>query len=418
MLSFICNLYIQKTYFKENYLVYKISNVVKTINISPTLSLTSIANDLKKQGKDIIVLSSGELEKDTPDYIKENAIAAIRNGYTKYTPVDGIIELKEAIINKLEKENNLLYKKNEVIVSSGAKQSIFNLMKSILNPDDEVIIISPYWVSYPEISKLNKAKVIIVNTKFENNFKLKPTELEKKISNKTKIIIFNSPANPTGIVYSKKELQEIAKVIIKYPYIVLLSDDVYENIIWGKKFMNMPMAEPKIRKQTVIVSSLSKSFSMTGWRIGYAAGPPNIISAMKIVQSQSTSNPSSISQWAALSALESKNTKFIKDNAKELKIKNCYMTEELNNIEGIKCLKSNSTFYLFPNIKGLLEKFDDIEDDIQFCNYILKTSGVSLVPGSFFGAPGYIRISFVKDLNVLKEGLKRIKNTIQKKIKI
>jgi aspartate aminotransferase len=401
-----------KFILRKTILSIKISNIIKNINTSPTLNLTSVANDLRKQGKDIIVLSSGELEKDTPDYIKSDAIKAIQNGYTKYTPVDGIIELKEAIIDKLKNENKLIYKTDEVMVSSGAKQSIFNFMKAVLNPDDEVIIISPYWVSYPEIAKLNKAKVVIINTTFENNFKLTTNELEKHITDKTKIVIFNNPSNPTGVLYTKKELKEIANIIIKYPYILLLSDDVYEHIVWGKKFVNIVTAEPKIFNQTVIVNSLSKSFSMTGWRIGYAVGPSYIISAMKIVQSQSTSNTSSISQWAAISALKNNSTEFIENNKRELKIKNEYMVKALNNIDGIKCLKSHSTFYLFPNIKKLLYKFDNIKDDIQFCNYLIKKTGVSLVPGSFFGAPGYIRISFVKDINILKEGIRRIKDAI------
>ena len=390
----------------------KISNVVKKINISPTLNLTAITNDLKKKGKDIIVLSSGELEKDTPDYIKKNAIKAIQNGYTKYTPVDGITDLKDSIIKKYERENNLRYTREEVIVSSGAKQSIFNLMKAILNPNDEVIITAPYWVSYPEIAKINKAKVVVLNTFYEDGFKLKPSDLEKKINNKTKMIIINSPSNPTGTIYSKSELKDIAKIVIKHPNILLLSDDVYEHIIWDKKFFNIVMAEPKIAKQTVIISSLSKSFSMTGWRIGYAVGPSYIIFAMKIVQSQSTSNASSISQWAALSALQELDNTFIENNIEELKIKNKYMIDELNGIEGIKCLKSYSTFYLFPNIKVLLKNLKNIKDDIQFCNYMIKTAGVSLVPGSFFGSPGHFRISFVKDLQILEKGIERIKKFI------
>lgn len=390
----------------------QISNIVKKINISPTLNLASIANDLRNKGKDIIVLSSGELEVDTPDYIKEEAIKAIRMGYTKYTPVDGVIELKEAIVNKFSEENNLHYKKNEIIVSSGAKQSIFNLMKAVLNPNDEVIIISPYWVSYPEMIKINRAKIVVINTKFENGFKVTPSELENKINEKTKIIIFNSPTNPTGVVYTKDELKAIANMILKYPYILLLSDDVYEHIIWDSKFFNIVMAEPKIMKQTVIISSLSKSFSMTGWRIGYAAGPEHIISAMKVVQSQSTSNPSSISQWAAIAALKHPNRDFIKKNIKELKEKNEYMTEQLNSINGIKCLKNNSTFYLFPSVKELIDNVNGVKNDVDFCNYIIKKSGVSLVPGSFFGSPGYFRISFVKNIMILKEGLKRLKKII------
>jgi len=390
----------------------KISNVVKKINISPTLNLTAITNDLKKKGKDIIVLSSGELEKDTPDYIKKYAIKAIQNGYTKYTPVDGITDLKDSIIKKYERENNLCYTREEVIVSSGAKQSIFNLMKATLNPNDEVIIIAPYWVSYPEIAKINKAKVVVLNTFYEDGFKLKPSDLEKKINSKTKMIIINSPSNPTGTIYSKSELKDIAKIVIKHPNILLLSDDVYEHIIWDKKFFNIVMAEPKIAKQTVIISSLSKSFSMTGWRIGYAVGPSDIIFAMKIVQSQSTSNSSSISQWAALAALQESDNQFIEKNIEELKIKNKYMVDELNSIKGIKCLRSCSTFYLFPNIKTLLRDLKDMKDDIQFCNYIIKTAGVSLVPGSFFGSPGHFRISFVKDLEVLEKGIARIKKFI------
>jgi len=278
----------------------KISNIIKKINISPTLNLTSIANDLRRKGKDIIVLSSGELETDTPDYIKEKAIDAIKKGYTKYTPVDGVIELKDAIIEKLSEENNLHYKEDEIIVSSGAKQSIFNLMKAVLNPNDEVIVTSPYWVSYPEMVKINQAKIVVINTKLENGFKVTPSDLENRINEKTKIIIFNSPSNPTGAIYTRQELKALANMIMKYPYILILSDDVYEHIIWDEKFVNIAMAEPKIMKQTVIVNSLSKSFAMTGWRIGYAVGPSYIISAMKVVQSQSTSNTSSISQWAAI----------------------------------------------------------------------------------------------------------------------
>jgi aspartate aminotransferase len=390
----------------------EISNIIKNINTSPTLNLTSIANELREQGKDIIVLSSGELDVDTPEYIKNAAIDALNKGYTKYTPVDGIVELKESIIHKFKCDNNLLFSKEQIIVSSGAKQSIFNLMKSILNPNDEVIIIAPYWVSYPEIAKINRAKVNIINTKFENNFKLTPNELEENITDKTKLIILNSPSNPTGISYNEEELKKLASVILKYPNILVLSDDVYEHIIWDEKFVNITMAEPKMVDRTVIVNSLSKSFSMTGWRIGYAAGPAYIISAMKKTQSQSTSNASSISQWAAATALQNNNSNFIKNNIKELKLKNEYMVKQLNCIYGIECIKNNSTFYLFPNIKKLINNFHGIKDDIEFCNYIIKEANVSLVPGSFFGSPGYVRISCVKDLNTLKNGINRIKSLI------
>lgn len=389
-----------------------ISKIIKNINVSPTLKLTNIANELRNKGKDIIIFSSGELDIDTPNNIKIAANKAIKNGYTKYTSVDGILELKLAIINKLNKENSILFKKEEIIVSCGAKQSVFNLMKSILNPGDEVIIIAPYWVSYPEIAKLNNAKIVIINTFYKDKFKIKPEVLEKFITQKTKLIIINNPCNPTGILYSKNELKELAKIILKYPYILVMSDDVYEKIIWNKKFNNIVMAEPKIMNQAVIINSLSKSFAMTGWRIGYAAGPSYIIEAMKIIQSQSTSNASSISQWAAVEALTN-NSNFDKKNIKELKNNNNFLVKELNNIKGIKCLKSNSTFYIFPNIKKLLNNLDGINNDIQFCNYIIQKTGVSLMPGSFFGAPGYIRISFVKNINILKEGINRIKNILK-----
>lgn len=388
----------------------QLSKRVDRIKPSPTLAVTQRANELKAQGKDIIGLGAGEPDFDTPDHIKQAAADAMQAGKTKYTAVDGVPSLKQAIQQKMQNFNKLSYELNEIIVGTGGKQCIYNLMAATLDEGDEVIIPAPYWVSYPDMTLLVDAKPVIVETSIENRFKITPDQLAKAITPKTKMLMFNSPSNPTGMCYSKQELEALAKVLMNNPHVLVATDDMYEHILWpGNEFYNLVMVEPKLKERTIVLSGVSKAYSMTGWRIGYAAGPESIIKAMKKIQSQSTSNPCSIAQAAAEGALRGPQD-FISHMVTEFKKRHDFVVNSLNQIPGVECEPGDGTFYAFPRIQGAMDQHG-FKKDTELAEYLIE-NGVALVPGSAFGAPGYMRLSFATSMANLESALERISNAL------
>ena len=386
-----------------------LSHRVQSIKPSPTLAVTARAAELRTEGKDIIGLGTGEPDFDTPQHIKEAAIEALRKGQTKYTAVDGTAELKLAIINKFKRENDLTYNNNQILVSCGAKHSIYNLLQATLNPGDEVIIPAPYWVSYPDMAKLAGAEPVILKTTIEDSFKITPDKLRGAISDKTRMVVFNSPSNPTGVSYSKEELAALGEVLLNYRDILIMTDDIYEHILWGQdKFINIVNACPELYDQTIVVNGVSKAYSMTGWRIGYVGGPESIVKGMKKIQSQSTSNASSIAQAAAVAALDGDQT-YIKESTGIFKARHDFVLKSLQEIDGINCLASEGTFYSFPDMNDLIEKLDGISNDIELAEFFLEKAEVAMVPGSAFGAPGCMRISFATSMENLEKSMERIK---------
>ena len=391
----------------------KLSKNLENIPPSATVTMTQLARELKNQGKDVVSLSAGEPDFDTPDHIKEAAIDAINRGETKYTAVDGIDELKEAIIKKFKNDNNLNFLKENISVAPGGKTIIYNAMMATLNPGDEVIIAAPYWVSYPDIVKLASGTPIIIKAKEENNFKISADDLEKNITKKTKWIIINSPSNPTGEVYSKAELTSLAKVIKKHPDLYILSDDIYEYLLYkgSEKFSTIAEIDPEVAKRTITMNGVSKAYSMTGWRIGYCAGPKNIIDAMRKLQSQSTSNPSSISQWAAVEALNGKK-EFLKDWLLSFEERRDMVVDMINSANGLKCLKPKGAFYVYPSCNGIIgKKTPDgriIKNDKDFAMSLLESKSISVVHGEAFGLSPYFRISYATSMKKLKVACNRI----------
>ena len=386
-----------------------VSNSLKRIKPSPTIAVTTKARELRAAGKDVIGLGAGEPDFDTPDNIKGAAIEAINNGDTKYTAVDGTPALKKAIQAKFKRENNLSYDLNQITVGTGGKQVLYNAFMATVNKGDEVIIPAPYWVSYPDIILLAGGKPKIVKCDEKDNFKLTTQKLKNAISKKTKWIILNSPSNPTGSSYSKSEIKEIAEVLKKNKKVYILSDDIYEHITYDD-FKFSTIAEIKeLKDRTLTMNGVSKSYSMTGWRIGYAAGPVEIIKAISKIQSQSTSNPSSISQAAAVEALNGTQD-FIKTRANSFKERRNFVVDSLNNIKGITCLKPEGAFYVFPSCKGLLNKKTKLKSDTEFVQKLLEQANVAVVQGSAFGLPGYFRISYATSMDNLKKAMERIKN--------
>ncbi|OUX38701.1 MAG: aspartate aminotransferase [Candidatus Pelagibacter sp. TMED273] len=386
-----------------------VSNSLKRVKPSPTMAVTSKAREMRAAGKDVIGLGAGEPDFDTPDNIKKAAIKAIKQGDTKYTAVDGTQALKKAVQKKFKRENNLKFKLDEISVGTGGKQVLYNAFMATINKGDEVIIPAPYWVSYPDMILLAGGKPRIIKCEEKDSFKLTPKNLKKVISKKTKWIILNSPSNPTGAGYTKMEVFALAKVLSKYRRIYILSDDIYEHIIYDNfKFFTIAQIK-KLKNRTLTMNGVSKSYSMTGWRIGYAGGPKDIIKAMAKIQSQSTSNPTSISQAAAVEALNG-TQKFIKERANSFKKRRDFVVDSLNNIKGISCLKPEGAFYVFPNCKKLLGSKTKIKTDKDFVEKLLEKSGVAVVQGSAFGLPGYFRISYATSMQNLKKAMSRIKN--------
>ena len=388
-----------------------ISDSLKRIKPSPTIAVTQKARELKASGKDVIGLGAGEPDFDTPNNIKEAAIKAIKDGDTKYTAVDGTQILKEAIVNKFKRENNLDYTTDQITVGAGGKHVIYNLMMATLNKGDEVLIPAPYWVSYPDIVLLAGATPVAVECSEEQDFKITAKDLESKITNNTKWLIINSPSNPTGSTYSEQEIKNLSQVLKRNPHVNILSDDIYEHITYGDfKFFTIAQI-PELKNRVVTMNGVSKSYAMTGWRIGYAAGPKEIIKAISKIQSQSTTNPSSISQAAAVEALNG-NQDFISIRAKAFEERRDFVVNTLNSINGIKCLKPDGAFYVFPSCKNLIGKKDingkKIENDTDFVQSLLENNGVAVVQGSAFGLEGYFRISYATSMENLKKALKKI----------
>ena len=397
--------------------LFSLSQRVLAIKESPTLAVTARAARLKAEGHDIIGLGAGEPDFDTPQHIKDAAKKAIDAGFTKYTPVAGIPGLKKAIVAKFKHENGFEYAENEVIVGVGGKQCIFNLALAVLGPGDEVIVPAPYWVSYADIALVAGAKPVIIQCGIEQGFKLMPAQLEAAITPKTKLFMINSPSNPTGSVYSLAELQALAAVLMRHPHVLVATDDIYEHVnLDGEKFCNILNAAPELKARCIVLNGVSKAYSMTGWRIGYAAGPAYIIKAMEILQSQSTSNPTSISQVAAQAALEGPQD-CIKPMIKAFRERHEYVVTRFNQMPGIRCIKAGGAFYAFPDARiaiSNLHKAGKIAEatDMALSEYLLEKVGVAVVPGSAFGAEGYFRISFATSMDNLRHALDRIASTL------
>ena len=388
-----------------------ISDSLKKIKPSPTIAVTQKARELKAAGKDVIGLGAGEPDFDTPDNIKQAAIKAINDGDTKYTAVDGTPALKKAIVEKFKKENKLEYTTDQVTVGAGGKHVIYNAMMATLNDGDEVIVPAPYWVSYPDIVLLAGGKPVVMECNEKQGFKINPSDLEKFITPKTKWIILNSPSNPTGACYTEKEIREIAKVLDKHSHVYILSDDIYEHVTYeGFKFFTIAQIE-SLKERVLTMNGVSKAYSMTGWRIGYAAGPKEIIKAIAKIQSQSTTNPSSISQAASVEAL-SGTQDFIKKRSDSFQERRDFVVKALNDIDGIECLNPDGAFYVFPSCKGLVGKKDtngkEIKSDTDFVQSLLENSGIAVVQGSAFGLEGFFRISYATSMDNLKKALEKI----------
>jgi aspartate aminotransferase len=387
------------------------SNRIQRVKPSPTLAVTALASQLRAEGRDVIGLAAGEPDFTTPEHVKQAAIEAINNNTTKYTAVDGMPSLKQAIINKFEKDNGLSYKADQILVSCGGKQSFFNMAQAMLNPGDEAIIPAPYWVSYPDMVMLADAEPVIVQGDQSQGFKITAEQLKAAITDKTRLFVINSPSNPSGKAYTMAELKALGDVLKDYPDIVIATDDMYEHIIWTEEgFCNILNACPELYDRTIVLNGVSKAYAMTGWRIGYAGGPADLIKNMKKIQSQSTSNPTSISQVAAQAALEGDQSRLAEMNA-AFKERHDYVLSELKKMEGVESVASDGTFYIFPSFHGVMEKMG-IDDDVKLAEKLLAEADVALVPGSAFGSPGHLRISFAVDMETLEKALQRIKNFI------
>lgn len=391
----------------------ELSARVQRVKPSPTLAITARAAQLKAEGKNIIGFGAGEPDFDTPDHIKAAAIKAINAGFTKYTAVNGTIELRKAITDKFRRDNQLEYTPDQILVSVGGKQSFYNLTQALLNPGDEVIIPAPYWVSYPDMVLLAEGTPVIVESGLDQGFKITPEQLEAAITPKTRLIVINSPSNPTGAAYSHTELAALGEVLRRHPRVIVASDDIYEHITWNNDpFNNILTVNPDLYERAIVLNGVSKAYSMTGWRIGYAGGPLSLINAMKKIQSQSTSNPTSISQVAAQAALEGDQS-FIQEMNIEFKTRHDFVVDALNQIDGVECLASDGAFYAFPKMATAYSKLDGINNDVEFGEFLINEAGVALVPGSAFGAPGYMRLSFATSMENLKDGLTRIQNALK-----
>ncbi|MDX2346201.1 MAG: pyridoxal phosphate-dependent aminotransferase [Legionella sp.] len=379
---------------------------IQSVKPSPTLAVSAKAQALRKAGRDIIGLGTGEPDFDTPKHIKQAAINAIDAGFTKYTAVDGIPELKDAIISKFKRDNHLDYTASQILVSVGGKQSIFNLCQAYLNPGDEVIIPAPYWVSYPDIALLAGATPIILETTASARYKITATQLEAAITPKTKLLFLNSPSNPSGVAYTHAELKSLGDVLLKYPEILIATDDMYEHILWSGPFVNILNACPELYPRTIVLNGVSKAYAMTGWRIGFAGGPEYLIKAMKLIQSQSTSSPCSISQKAAVAALNGDQS-VVQTMVNAFHERHDYLIKRLDAMPGVHVIPADGTFYLFPNIQENIKQLG-FANDIKFAEALLEKTGVALVPGSAFGTPGCIRLSFATDIKVLVDAMNRL----------
>lgn len=395
-------------------MILTISERVKRIKPSPTIAVTMRAAELRAAGHDVIGLGAGEPDFDTPEHIKRAAIEAIQEGFTKYTAVDGIADLKTAIIQKFMRDNNLEYSPDQILVSTGAKQTIFNLCQAVLDAGDEVVIPAPYWVSYPDIALLCDAVPVPVFAGAEQGFKITPEQLDRALTERTKLLVFNTPSNPTGVVYGRRELEALGDVLRKYPRVIVATDDMYEHIYWGEEpFVSFAEACPDLYDRTVTINGVSKAYAMTGWRIGYCGGPATVVKAMKNIQSQSTSNPASISQRAAVAALQGDQS-CLSEMSRAFKQRHDFIVEGLNQVKGFRCLPADGAFYAFPDVRQAIEATPGVANDVQFAEFLLKEAGVALVPGSAFGAEGYQRLSFATGLDTLGKALERLKSALNR----
>jgi aspartate aminotransferase len=394
----------------------KLTQRISTIKPSPTLAITAKANALRAEGRDIISFGAGEPDFDTPENIKRAAIKAIEDGFTKYTPVGGTDELKDAIIEKLNRDNGLSYRRNEIVVSCGAKHSLYNLAQVLFEEGDEVIIPAPYWVSYSDIVILTGAKPLVVPTLESDDFKMQPCQLQEAISPRTRAVILNSPCNPTGATYSRAEIEALAG-IIDGTDILVISDDIYEKIIYdGSNYFNIASLSSSMKNKTVVVNGVSKAYAMTGWRIGYAAGPEEIIGAVTKLQSQNTSNPTSIAQKASVEALNG-DQRAVKQMVEEFERRRNVIVDALNQVEGLRCRKPQGAFYVFPNIEGLFGRTfggKTISGSSDLAAYLLDEANVAVVPGVDFGDDRYMRLSYATSMKLIEEGMKRIKAAIER----
>jgi aspartate aminotransferase len=390
----------------------RLSGRVNRIKPSPTLAVDARAKALKAQGKDVIGLGAGEPDFDTPDHIKEAAIRAIREGFTKYTAVDGTPGLKQAVIGKFKRDNGLDYTPEEILVSVGGKQSFFNLAQALLDSGDEVIIPAPYWVSYPDMVLLADATPIIISAGIDQAFKIRPEQLDRSITRKTRLLVINSPSNPTGAVYTRAELVALGAVLRKHPHVLIATDDMYEHILWANEpFSNILNACPDLKDRTIVLNGVSKVYAMTGWRIGYAAGPKELIAAMRKIQSQSTSNPTSIAQVAAEAALNG-DQGCIAPMVRAFKERHDRLVSRLNKIRGVRCLPSEGTFYAFPDFSQAIAATNGVSNDADMAEYLLNKAEVALVPGSAFGAEGHLRLSYATSMETLDKALNRIEKLL------
>jgi aspartate aminotransferase len=392
--------------------VSRISHRVDQIKPSATITVSMKAMQLKAQGNDIVSLGFGEPDFDTPEHIREAAIAAIREGKTRYTQVDGTPEMKQAVIKKFRRDNELNYEPGQILVSNGAKQSLFNCLVALLNDGDEVIVPAPYWVSYPDMVKLADAEPAILVGKAEHDYKITARELQNTLNENTRLIILNSPSNPTGKVYTMQEYRELGEVLIEHPKVFIACDDIYEHIYWGgSRYRTFLNACPELTERTVVINGVSKAYAMTGWRIGYLAGPEDLVAAMRKVQGQSTSCAGSVSQAAAAAALNGPQD-CVEQMRKEFKRRYEYIHGALNDIPGVECPDCDGAFYAFPTFQGFLDSRNDIGDDVELASWMLEEAGVSTVPGSAFGAPGHLRLSYAASMNYLEEAISRIRKAV------
>ena len=387
-----------------------LSRRADSVQPSSTLAINEHAAELRRQGRDIINLGAGEPDSNTPEHICEAAVRAIHDGQTKYTPVAGTPALRAAVAAKLERDNRLSYDPSQVIVSAGCKHSIINAMLAVIDPGDEVIICSPYWTSYPDMVALAGGQPVYISTDMASGFKVHPDQLRACISDNTRMLILNSPSNPTGQVYTGAELEALAAVILEHPGIVVISDDVYEHLVWGQNFANVLNVCPDLSDRTIVCNGVSKAYAMTGWRIGYAAGPEQIIGAMIRIQSQSTSSPCSIAQAAALAALTD-DQQAVRNNAKIFQQRHDLLIGRLEQMPGVSCLPSRGTFYMFPDFTDTIENMPDAvggNGDMVFAQKLLSSAGLAIVPGSAFGAPNFSRLSFATDQASLQKAMDRL----------
>jgi len=385
----------------------QLSDRVQSIKPSPTLAVTARAAAMRAAGKDIIGLGAGEPDFDTPEHIKQAAIQALNNGFTKYTAVDGTPSLKQAIVTKFKQENGFDYTSKQILVSSGGKQSFYNLAQALINPGDEVIIPAPYWVSYPDMVLLAGGVPVIVSAPQAQSFKLTPQQLQEALTPKTRLFVINSPSNPTGVAYTQDELKALGNVLKDFPNVIVATDDMYEHIRWNDgPFVNILNACPELYERTMVLNGVSKAYSMTGWRIGYCAGPANLIEAMTNIQSQSTSNPTSFAQVGAEAALKGDQS-FIGEMVKAFKERHDYVLAALNSISSVTCLAADGAFYLFPNVQAAINKMD-MADDVALAENLIENAGVAVVPGSAFGCPGHVRLSIATSMANLQGAMARL----------